>query len=54
MAFYFLSLFMGTLNMDAPLTGYLYIGKLCVRLKFLCGDSFKTQLSLKADLPQQG
>lgn len=32
---------------------YLYTGKLYVRLKFLQGKLFKTQLSLKADLPQQ-
>lgn len=31
---------------------YLYIGKLYVRLKFLQGNLFKTQLSLKAGLPQ--
>lgn len=32
---------------------YLYTGKLYVRLKFLQGKLFKTQLSLKAGLPQQ-
>ena len=53
-ASYFLSLFTGTLNMDAPLPGYLYIANLCVRLKFLWENLFKRQLSLKAYLAQQG
>lgn len=53
MSFYFLSLFTGTLHMDSPLTRNLYIGKLCVRLKFLWGNLIKTQLSLKAGLPHK-